>query len=72
MIIAANSAAEQIQRLTEVNGDIDQQIEALRLSQAKNAEIISAFEPVAEWTELPDPEPETVPEIAPLPDEVIQ
>lgn len=72
MIIAANSAAEQIQRLTEVNADIDKQIDALRLSQAKNLEIITAFEPLAEWTELPDSEPETAPEVIPVPDEVIQ
>ena len=65
MLIPANSAAEQIQRLTEVNADIDKQIEALRQSQAKNVEIIDAFTPVAEWTDLPDPEPETVPEVIP-------
>lgn len=62
MIIPANSAAEQVQRLSEVNTDIDKQIDALKLSQVKNIEIINAFTPLAEWAELPDPEPETAPE----------
>lgn len=66
MIIPANAAAEQIQRLTEINGDIDQQIEQLQASQVKNVEIIDAFSPMAEWVEIPDPEPQTVQEAPPV------
>lgn len=63
MIIPANAAAEQVKRLTEINGDIDKQIEQLQLTQAKNVENISAFEAIAEWVELPDPEPQTAAEV---------
>jgi len=65
MIIPANPAAEQIQRLTEINTDIDKQIEQLKETQLKNVGIIEAFTSTAEWVELPDPEPETAPEVPP-------
>lgn len=65
MLLPANPAAEQIQRLTEINADIDKQIEQLRESQSKNEEIIQAFTSMAEWTELPDPEPQTAEEVVP-------
>lgn len=65
MLLPANPAAEQIQRLTEINTDIDKQIEQLQETQAKNAGIIEAFVVMAEWTEIPDPEPQTVEEVIP-------
>ena len=65
MIIPANPAAEQIQRLNEINTDIDAQIQQLQETQQKNRDIIEAFNPTAEWAELPDPEPETAPEVPP-------
>lgn len=65
MLLPANPAAEQIQRLTEINTDIDKQIEQLQETQKKNIDIIDAFTSMAEWTELPDPEPETAPEVQP-------
>ncbi|MDH6277537.1 hypothetical protein M2118_000488 [Aurantimicrobium minutum] len=63
MLLPANPAAEQIQRLTEINTDIDKQIQQLQETQTKNTGIIEAFTPSAEWVEIPDPEPETVPEV---------
>jgi hypothetical protein len=65
MLLPANPAAEQIQRLTEFNTDIDKQIEQLKETQLKNVGIIEAFTSMAEWVELPDPEPQTVEEVIP-------
>lgn len=65
MLLPANPAAEQIQRLTEINTDIDKQIEQLKETQLKNVGIIEAFTSMAEWVELPDPEPQTVEEVIP-------
>lgn len=65
MLLPANPAAEQIQRLTEINSDIDKQIEQLQETQKKNIDIIDAFTSMAEWTELPDPEPQTAEEVVP-------
>lgn len=62
MIIPANPAAEQVARLRSVNDDIRSQIEQLEKSILANDQIISAFEPIAEWTELPDA-PEVMPEL---------
>lgn len=61
MLIPANPAAEQVARLRSVNEDITSQIDALEKSKLSNAQIIEAFDPISEWTELPDPEPEVLP-----------
>jgi hypothetical protein len=61
MLIPANAPAEEIRRRRDINEDIAKQIEQLQTSVAKNQEIIDALEPIAEWTELPDPVVEETP-----------
>ncbi len=63
MQIPANAAAETVARLRSVNNDIETQVSELRGAQERNEETIAALEPVAEWSEIPDPieeEPEGV------------
>lgn len=67
MLVPANPAAEQVARLRGVNDDIREQIAQLEKSIEANDGIIAAFEPIGEWTELPEPEPEPVPEFAESP-----
>ena len=70
MLIPVNSAAEEIVRRKEINGDILKQIEQLQTSIAKNDEIVTALTDIAEWNDIPDPtpNPEPTPEALPVAD----
>lgn len=51
MSIPMNAAAEEIQRLRGVNGDIDEQIAELQRTQLRNAEVIGNLSHVAVWAD---------------------
>lgn len=64
MLRPANAIAEQVERLRSHNADLDTQIVDLTKRKAENDQAIGALEPFAEWDEVPDPEPPTMPPTA--------
>ena len=65
-----NSVAEAVARLRSINEDLENQIAELTMRRDANLSGMQAFEPFAEWEEVPEeepiPEPEPEPEPVPM------